>query len=651
MRLGLLLAVSIASTAFADNVQATLWHYNIQYVAGGMTRFPDGKNRIPDYDLTEAEVEDRIIAESFEPVLDIYLRHPAWKVDLELQGLMIEVMAARHPAALAKLRALVDLGQVELVSWHYSDQLFLAYPRRDMVRSIARNKRIFQQHGLVLSGVVFTQEGQFNEGMLDLMREHGYTTAVLPKNLLSYQHADEQRAFFRSGGIDVAVGGRGGAVGDLSFGWSGPGDGELIVTSKMNPYAGKKFFATDAGIGEYEGQRVQAEDAGVRFVTITELVELAKQRGAFPPMPPINDGTWQPNSTRNLYRWMGGLGGLTDALVPTEKDSVVLATNLRSSMDVAACEAVVAWAQRRPGDEARRAALEEAERELLLAQVSDSTGWNPWLAEVNYSLEHAHLASEASKRCIDAPELRGPARRRIDLAAGTVSEPPAPLSSAAEPLEAPPLEVKVEAPGRTVQQLWSRTAEGHAELTIDVSAAAAKSDRSISAVFPVSFDRLVYVPALDEDRLIDLPAAAFTNPEHTLPLPTGLMGIGPNRFLIESTRHVHVTALLRPQERLVDFRDDTVRADEPQRWRFVVVDGDFGAANSVAKRLNLQPVLEYELSPRQGCGCGGAPTSAAEPLMLLLGAASLRCSKRGARPALCRVSKPARPTLRRNQRP
>src|SRR5262245_33439364 len=136
MRLPLALTLAPLCAAAAPlHAKATLYHFNIQYVAGGMERFPDGVSRDPAYNLSETEVEDLIVTESFAPLLDVLESHPRWHVDLELQGLMIEVMASRHVATLDRLRRLAKRGQVEVVSFHYSDQLFLAYPRRDLVRS------------------------------------------------------------------------------------------------------------------------------------------------------------------------------------------------------------------------------------------------------------------------------------------------------------------------------------------------------------------------------------------------------------------------------------------------------------------------------------------------------------------------------------
>ena len=52
----------------------SMFHFNIQYCAGGLKGFLP----TPEVDLNEAEVEDRIVTQSFEPLLDMLLEHPTW---------------------------------------------------------------------------------------------------------------------------------------------------------------------------------------------------------------------------------------------------------------------------------------------------------------------------------------------------------------------------------------------------------------------------------------------------------------------------------------------------------------------------------------------------------------------------------------------
>ena len=139
-----------------------LFHFNIQYVAGGLIGLFNEPLQpwMTGWEVSAEDLEDQIVTESFEPILDLYLSHPGWGVDIELQGYFIEVLAERHPQVLEKLRTLVLSGQGELVSFHYSDQLFIAYSREDLERSQAVNRDVFERYDIPLSGTVFCQEGQ-----------------------------------------------------------------------------------------------------------------------------------------------------------------------------------------------------------------------------------------------------------------------------------------------------------------------------------------------------------------------------------------------------------------------------------------------------------------------------------------------------------
>jgi len=607
MRLALALLIGpLAAAAAPLHAKATLYHFNVQYVAGGMERFPDGVGRDPKFSMTETEVEDVIITESFAPLLDVLELHPRWHVDLEMQGLMIEVMAARHGATLDRLRRLAKRGQVEVVSFHYSDQLFLAYPKRDLVRSVELNKQVFVKHDIPLSPVVFTQEGQFNEGMLKVMAEHGYTTAVMANNLYDWQYGGPPPSrFMTKHGVDVVLNG-GSVFGDLTVEWAGPGDGELIVTGNTSPYLGPGGFKrVEEEVRLWEQGLAADEAAGKKLLTVSELVAEAKARGTFTEMPHVLDGTWRPRDTKNLARWMGTLGGLFDLIVVTEHDNFVLTNNVQASLDVAACEAVIAWAARemKSGHAQRALELETASRELMLAEVSDSTGWTPWLGEVQYSLAHAKAAREAARRCIDSPPLRRRTHRRVDLKTGEVTD--GELEAVTRTKVEGPFEVRIDAPGRQVTATWSRLSDDRLELVVEAAAGTHKNDhRLLSVTFPMGFERIAYSPALDEGTLVDVPASQYApGVQQTIPAPNGLVGLGPSRWLVKDTRSVHVAALLRAGARELELRDETLHASDVVSWRFEVVDGDAARALAVANEVNVTPVLAYELEPKPAGAC------------------------------------------------
>jgi hypothetical protein len=434
------LACGLALAAVLDPARAAadperyllaLFHFNLQYVPGGLHGFPDGTGSGgPDYDLTNDEVEDRIITESFEPLLDTCLDHPEIAIDIELQGYFLDVLAARHPGVIGKLKTLTANGQVELVSIHYSDQLFLAFPRVDLERSFALDEAAFARAGLPRAEVSFAQEGQFGEGLLDFLAAHGFRGALMPKNLLHYLHRGlpfAARYDAGSGLPTVALAGEGGAdpSGAVAVDWSFFDDGELWASDRLSPYFGKRYAFNPAERDAFVARIQSAIAAGFTPATVSRYLDrleaLAVPR---PPLPPILDGTWQPGSTDTMHKWLGG-SGLFDAFGPGEKDNVVRTRNARGHAALVAAEAALSsmdGGQRADGQKR----IDTGWRELALGEVTDATGINPYRTEVEYGIAHSDAAIAWAESALGLlwPKLSGP----VEIDSGTGSVGPAPAA-------------------------------------------------------------------------------------------------------------------------------------------------------------------------------------------------------------------------------
>ncbi|RMD97955.1 MAG: hypothetical protein D6812_14330 [Deltaproteobacteria bacterium] len=552
-----------------------LYHFNLQYVAGAGERN-----------------EDRVITESFEPLLDLFLAHPEWGADFELQGYMIEVIRDRHPGVLEKLVRLTVNGQIDLVSFHYSDQLFLAFPRKDIEVSIEMTKEVFEEAGLPLSGVVFTQEGQFGEGMLSVMRDQGYSIGILPKNLFHHLHPGEPAGpLFTHRGVDVLIGGEGFEAqtpsGPLQVVWTYMGDGELLATNGADPYLGPLFREWPKAVAEYEQELADLEAAGYEISTISHYVDAVRALGVLPaPLPPPLDGTWQPKDTNNVFRWMGGRG----VFVWWEADNEIRTGNMLARHTLLAAETLLAHAAEAgidPAPFARR--LENAWRDQLFGEVSDATGWNPIRIEVEYGRSHSEAARMTAQGVIDdlLAALDLPAAS-IDTATGAVTLPQDPPSCL--PRAEPPIPLQVTAPGRRTKVSWCRVS---GDLTYDVVTIAfgAGVQRTVSVDFPFTVDTIAYTPAL-LDEIVSYPRSAFGFEETGLPLANGLIEITPGRFLVKDTRRVHVAAIVGQPGTDLRFRDETLSPRKSAVWRFALIEGRENAL-ALAKRWNETPTLTF----------------------------------------------------------
>lgn len=582
-----LLASGVCSAQAAPRRYAlALFHFNVQYVAGGMVGFwpqPD-----PATDLNAEQIEDAIVVESFEPVLDLYLAHPSWGVDLEMQAYMLDVIGERHPGVLDKLRTLARRGQAEVVSFHYGDQLFLAYPPEDWERSADLVRATFARWDVPLSTTVFCQEGQAGPGLARGMADKGWDTLVWPKNLWSFQHPATPDPIYRLGavrmipsqGLHFSAGGD-----DWDVQWTFLDDGELLATGDVDPYFPAQFKKNPAALSEYEQKLEGLEAQGYAISTVKGYVDALEAAVGEPqPAPALLDGTWQPSSTDGIQRWLGGKGLWGD----DERDN-----DVRTRLALAHRELVAAETLADQAGLDARADLDGAWRLLALGEVSDTTGINPFRGEVEYGLAYAAEVLRVARDVIDRGRAKlGAEQVLIDAAAGTVT--PAPMAPAApEPESQPPLAVTATQGAAALTPTWSRIEDGHWIVRVDFPASDDAADRARAVTFPGQNQRLLYTPAL-LDEIVSLPRADFSFGDYVLALQNGLVGVGPEPgvyFAIKDQAFVHVGARIVRKSGDVEFADDTAPVGEATSWVFHVVDQRVRDALEVARHLNVKPVV------------------------------------------------------------
>ncbi len=569
-----------------DIYVVSLLHFNLQYVAGGLEGY------LEDWPADEQSVEDQIIVESFEPVLDMLLAHPTWAMDLELQGYMVDVIADRHPGVLDKLQTLTASGQVELVSFHWSDQLWTAFPWRDQQWSLELTAQSFQDNGLPLARVVFTQEGQFGEGMLEHMPDYGYDIALLPRNLGSYmwgQSADQTLYDF-DGVTVIPTNSLTSADGSYQVQWSFVDDGELLATGGIDPYFGPLFVTNLDAIADFEADMQAREDAGAHISTVSAYVDAVHDRGTV-PFPGIIDGSWQPSGSDNMYRWLGGGGLFAD----DEADSAVRVVQHDAGWTLAAAELLEPDAPELP----------DAWRQLLLAEVSDASGWNPISNEVQYGFEHAAAALDAittvvERACADRGAISSLA---VDLASGDVLVDDAPDEPAWQETSAPAGVSPQVGEDRAATVTWYQDPATPDVLRLDVSFDYYDATPELT----LAWDAAVYgtVPALTS-RVQEVSAADVGDDGIGLALPLGLARLAEGLWLVEDHRYQHLAGVFSRADGSLRFIDETAPVDA-HTWSFRLVEGDADRALAVAQALNEDPVVTLSC-PAAGTDTGGMDT-------------------------------------------
>ncbi len=550
-----LLTLLIALSAFADEPRRyalALYHFNIEFVAGSR------------------RAEDAVVTESFEPLLDMYLRHPEWGADFEMQGYMVEVLAERHPKVLEKLQRVVSGGRVEIVCCHYADQLVLAFPREDLEWAIQIDDEVLAAHGLSRSPVAFFQEGQFGEGLLACLRGNGWKVAVAAKGTYDFWQPKDESPLLTSRGVVVVPGmSRSYAAPDgtrIEVDWTKLGDGEPVATGS-NPYGIKKRFRFDPEVlGGYERHLAEREQRGDRIVSVSQYVEEVRTLGVVPsPARPYLDSPWKGDNPEQVYLWMGRHDQ------PVE-DDVGIHTEV-----VRAREAVLRAAAVANAEGADVEPVVRAWKHLLRAQVSDSTGWAPLPVEMTYAREHAEAAIRAAR------EVEGPEGKWVNTKTGEYCDevrefPRTEVSNG-------PLRVRVEG-AVTSRLVWTRLRKDIHEVRARFTLLPWKAGHG-RVVFPCDLDEVRYSPAGLDTEVVAVPWEALT-PDHAyLALPNGLIGVGKDLWVVQDHREGFSSCRVSREEVSFEVEGGSRLTHE---WSFLVIEGR-DAALDLALATNVWPVL------------------------------------------------------------
>jgi len=589
--------------AWADGTRFSLaiYHFNLQYVAGGIHAY------LNQPDTSEEALEDLIITESFEPLVALFEAHPAWGGSFEMQGLFLEALEARFPDLLVRFGRLVQRGQVDLMSFHWSDQLFLAYPYRDQRWSWDQNQRLLQRFCLPQSPAFFTQEGQYGEGMAKLAHDETGAMAVLPRNLLSFNLGDDKpRGLWleRDGMPLLTTDGYADPASGWALDWNFVDDAELLATGGINPYFPALFVTSAEAVQAYEDKLQALEDGGYRVTTVREYRRQLEAAGIAPvPIPFVHDGQWQSDAGDNLFQWMGfGAGWPGD-----ERDNGLLTANVKVSHRLRAAEILLDQADAAGLATADlRARLDGAVRELLKAEVSDATGWRPYVVEVRYGLDHAAAAEAAVQPVlVEALDLLGlPGDAWVDLGAQQVTTEP-PLYEAPDLLDAPPFPLEIDDGGRGATTRVEDHGD-HVEVWIDFpwkepATTGTARPAPLRVSVPLELTDIVYSPALLEDRVVRVPFADYdlrvdqdVTPKSRLCVgtPNGLLGLGDDRWLIVDTATLHVASCLSTGGAW--WEDQTQPNQDATRWHLLYLEGTEEQALELAWRTNVEPVVPVE---------------------------------------------------------
>ena len=563
----LLLAGSLSRAV--EKYAIGMFHFNLQYVAG-------------DY-----RIERRIIQESFYPVLQFFEKNPQYKADIEIQGYAIEVFANEYPEVLTLLKKLVNKGQIELVIAHYSDQLFIAYPALDMKKSIEISDRILAAHGMKRSRVFFGQEIQWTPAYASALKDQ-YDLVVTSSDPHSYYRDKTLPLVNVKYGTDQILGLIGAGerkLDGLEWDWSFLDDGEVFNTTDYNSNFYRVPEQEKASIAQFK--KLQA--TGYKFVTMTELAAKIKGLKSYkiPDYPFVPEGTWNM-SVCGPFMWMGRqrsgveTDGITRAISYELRGEVMLAEQLVGHLE----------ANGHSLPELKKL-VDEAWQHLLLSEVSDASGWTPWMVEVKYTEIEADQAEQRLKQVFSKLNELLPKDKSvlIDTKSGSVSanESVAKGNSTAAQLPIP-FAVRAEQVVSKVRKLK----ENLYQLDIQCDRPA---DGAVEILFDTPASGMWYSAGAGEEIAVAIPTDLKHNPAFSL--SNGFIYLNNGYSLVKDCSVEHLAATWRQKEQKLVFREELNEKNPGMKMRFYVVKGDIKSGLNFANKLNTWPSYLVNNSGKQ----------------------------------------------------
>ncbi len=560
----LLLWLGITANA-TEKYAIGMFHFNLQYVAG-------------DY-----RIERRIITESFYPVLQFFEKNPQYKSDIEIQGYAIEVFANEYPEVLALFKKLINRGQIELVIAHYSDQLFIAYPALDMQKSIEISDRILAEHGMKRSKVFFSQEIQWTPAYASFLKDR-YDLVVTSSDPHSYYRDKTLPLVNVKYGNDQILGLIGAGekkLEGLDWDFSFLDDGEVFNTNDYN----SNFYRVAAQEKESVDRFKKLQSEGYKFVTMSELATKIKNLKGYkiPDYPFVPEGTWNM-SVCGPFMWMGRqrsgveTDGITRSISYELRGEVMMAERLVQKLESTG-KAVPEL----------KKLIDEAWQHLLLSEVSDASGWTPWMVEVKYTEIEADQAQQKLEAVFaklkDVPAFNSSALY-VDTKSGEIKtfEPTKARASTAALLPIP-CAIRAEKSTTIVRKL----SENLYQLDI-------QCDRPVDGAVEIQFDTpthgLWYSAGTGEETAVEIPTDLRHNPAFCL--SNGFIYLNNGYSLVKDCSVEHLAATWRQKEQKLVFREELNQHNPGMKMRFYVVKGDLQSGLIFANKLNTWPSFVFK---------------------------------------------------------
>jgi hypothetical protein len=551
-----------------------LFHFNPQYVAG------------------DPDIANRYCREALDPFLTAVAQRPRWRPSLAMAGSGLEFVAEHHPSSFDLLQQLVQADRMELISALYAPSIWVAFPRRDLMRAVALNRQCLAALGLRDAGIFFAQEAFFGPGVASVASEFRFAlckdeyveyfageAALSPcyqlgpvrvlvgsnhlMNLMAVEHLKDGRRLpeahrrrLEEVHTNLPAGQRRlerGSLGDLEWYWYHLGSGHHFTTP-CSPEETDRFFYDPSWAAMTLSLLDRIEAEGYSFGFIGEWGQ-ALSRHSAPAMPAVMEGSFNTGRSRGVYAWMGWHGN------PWENDPSILSLAWRSREEIVRRERGIGATEMQglPAE-----GLQTAWRHQLMAESSDPLGWEPTPREANYGRILAERAMNAAHR-IAAFD------RRIGC----------------EDVHATAAD---ETPFAALELYGGQGAYSVLRLSADLQQVDIHLEQR-SVECGIRFHRqgaeVVYCPSGLEEEPVSVSVESTSDKALYLPLANGLLAIGPQLSVIRVNRFGMAAARICGKESSVAFGVEGGRYGTVYRWRFLLHSGPLESAVQTANSANL----------------------------------------------------------------
>ncbi|NOY59487.1 MAG: hypothetical protein GXO75_11260 [Calditrichaeota bacterium] len=537
-----------------------LFHFNLQYVAG------------------DHKIETRIIRESLYPALQFFEQHPKYKSDIEIQGWAIEELAEEHPKVLALLRKLVNRGQIELVVAHYSDEFFIAYPALDLQRSVEISDQVLAKNNLKRSRVFFGQELQWSPGLASALKGKYdvVVTSATPNGYYRGATLPLVKVHYGNDTILGLIGGGKKQLQDFDWDWAFFDDGEVFNSLDYN----SDFYRVPEQEKKNADHYKELADKGYTFLTISEFINKVKSAPHYkiPDYPFVPEGTWNMQ-VGGPYMWMGRQRS------GVEKDGLTRAVCYEARGKVLLAEKLIAYAEQAGMDvTGLKKLLQQAWKHVLLAEVSDSSGWSPWLVEVQYTDNEVANTMAILRKIFAALKEHLPSQNQpvvVDTHTGAVN-----VVDHVKTLNTTPGVLPIFRSVRAKKYTAQIRQIDENLYRLDIHAKRPK-DGAVEITFYTAESGLKYSAGCGEQEIVEIPTGLKHDP--ILALSNGFLYLGNGYSLIKDCSVEHLAATWKEKEGYVVFREELNDKNPGMHMRFYVVKGTPQAGHTLANNLNIWP--------------------------------------------------------------